>query len=70
MAGGAAADRGVSVSENEPTPEPTQETKAPERNEPAPWFGYIGLMLAIVSMFVGLLLVVVGAIWFIRWFGR
>jgi len=58
------------MSDDEPTEDATQEAKAPERNEPAPWFGYIGLMLAIVSMIVGLLLMIVGVVWFIRWFGR
>ena len=42
----------------------------PESTEPAPWFGYIGILLAIASMIVGMVLVVVAAIYLIHWFGR
>ena len=35
--------------------------------EPAPWFGYIGLAIAVVSMLIGLAGLVVGVIYFIGW---
>ena len=44
---------------------PPPQTSAP--SGPAPWFGYIGFGIAIVSMFIGIAGMVYAIIWFIGW---
>jgi hypothetical protein len=57
------------MSEHDEEPDAPPEG-GPGAAEPAPWFGYIGILIAIGSMIVGLVLVVLGVMWVIGWLGR
>jgi hypothetical protein len=56
---------------DEPAPQVTEYAKgdvlAPEWGEAPPWFGYIGVMIAIVSMLLGIAAMVWFGFWVAQW---